>query len=190
MEPTETQTQPASSAPLPRRATRALIARHRRLFIALSLAIIVAGAAWLTWFYWPEPRLEPPTRAWYTVDDGTTRFADDAERIPPFDHDGKQAVRLHLFSCDGGKTTFIAYLQKIPEETFAKFRERGVDPLTVDDDELAGENGWLVKRPGANNPWINSRDGGEAYRELMTVRCPDGRTDVAREVFPENPKKN
>ena len=34
--------------------------------------VFVAAAGWLTWFYWPGPDTSPPTRAWYTTDDGLT----------------------------------------------------------------------------------------------------------------------
>jgi hypothetical protein len=169
-------------------APRSLASRHPRAAVALSLLVIAASAAWLTWFFWPMPTARPPTRAWYTVDDGATWFADDAERIPPFEHDGKQAVRLHLFTCDGGKTAFVGYLQKIPEETFAQLRRRGVDPATIDDDVLAGENGWLCKRPGAENPWVSSRDD-TAYRGVVAVRCPEGGSGTPREVVPPEPKR-
>jgi hypothetical protein len=121
--------------------------RHRTMATLLALLVIAWAVGFLTWYYWPGPKLSPPTRAWYTVDDGVTRFEDELERLPPFDHQGKQAVRTHVFSCDDGKTTFVAYLQKLPQEVFKKYRDKGVDPATVDDDELAFDSGWLYKRP-------------------------------------------
>ena len=96
-------------------------------------------------------------------------------------------MRLHLFSCDGGKTTFVGYLQKLPEETFKKYRDKGIDPANVDDDELAADGGWLMKRPGTA-AWVNSKDGGQAYLDVVSVRCPDGRKGTVEEVFPKNLK--
>lgn len=171
---------------IPPRAT--FINRHRKSTAALALLVIAFAAAYLTWFYWPGPDNSPPVFAWYTVDDGKTWFQDDAERLPPFEHDGKPAVRLHLFSCDDGKTTFVGYLQKLPEEVFKKYRDKGIDPSKVDDDELAADSGWLMKRPG-DADWVSSKDGGQAYLSLVTVHCPDGRSLHPTEVFPENPKK-
>jgi hypothetical protein len=49
---------------------------------------------------------------YYTTDDGATTFAAPANLIPPFDHNGKQAVRAVVFSGDGGRTTFVGYLQR------------------------------------------------------------------------------
>jgi hypothetical protein len=119
------------------------------------------------------------------VDDGRTRFADDWERNPPFEHDGKQAVRLHLFSCDGGNTTFVGYLQKFPQETLQKYRDKGVDLATVEDEELAAEGGWLYNRPG-DTEWLSDRDPGGKYLEVITVRCPDGRPSTPKQDYPQS----
>ena len=163
-----------------------VIERHRGIALVLSLVALMGAAGWLTYYYWPDPDRSLPVFNWYTVDDGATWFQDDAERIPPFDHDGKPAMRLHLFTCDGGKTTFVGYLQKLPEETLKAYRDKGIDPAKVDDDDLAAESGWLVKVRG-DEPWINSKSSPEAYQKLVSVRCPDG--SMPEEVFPKNPKK-
>jgi hypothetical protein len=162
--------------------------RHRSLSMALALLAVIGAASYLTWFFWPEPDHSPPAFAWYTVDDGKSWFQDDFERIPPFQHEGKPAVRLHLYSCDGGKTTFVGYLQKLPEEAFQKYRDKGIDPAKVDDDELAAESGWLAKRPGQPE-WVNSKTGGKTYFAIVDVHCPEGRPGTLIEVFPKNPKK-
>lgn len=162
--------------------------RHRLISTVLALLAIAGAAVYLTWYFWPEPDHSPPIFAWYTVDDGKSWFQDDAERIPPFEHDGKQAVRVHLFTCDGGKTRFVGYLQKLPEEVLKKYRDKGIDPSKVDDDELAADSGWLVKRPG-DPEWVSSKGGGPKYMAVVSVHCPGGRSDTLVEVFPRNPKK-
>ena len=48
--------------------------------------------------------------AFFTDDDGATWFADDAKKIPPFDHNGKQAVRARVYR-SGGKTFAVPYDQ-------------------------------------------------------------------------------
>lgn len=53
-----------------------------------------------------------PQTAYYTVDDGKTLFADLEELLPPFQHEGKEAVRARVMSCDAGSTKFVAYLEK------------------------------------------------------------------------------
>lgn len=165
---------------------RAVLRRRPKIAAALAAMMIVVASGYLTWFFWPPPRFPLPTRAWYTVDDGATRFDDDAERIPPFDHDGRPAVRLHLFSCDGGKTSFVGYLQKLPDETMKHYRELGIDPATVDDDQLAAFGGWLAKRPGSGN-WVNSRTECDAFAAVVSVHCPDGGAHSLEEIFPPEP---
>jgi hypothetical protein len=70
------------------------------LLVAALLLLIVGMGGVIWWEARPAPKEEAVTRAFYTTDDGKTWFTDDAERLPPFDHGGKQAVRLYLFSCD------------------------------------------------------------------------------------------
>ena len=41
--------------------------------------------------------------AFYTDDGGKTFFTDDAKKIPPFDHNGKQAYRCDVFDSGSGK---------------------------------------------------------------------------------------
>ena len=60
-----------------------------------------------------SPAFTRSTRTRTTVDDGATYFPDDANKIPPFTKDGKEAVRARVFSCDGGKTKYVAYLERI-----------------------------------------------------------------------------
>ena len=38
-----------------------------------------------------------PTSGYFSDDDGKTYFQDDASKIAPFDHNGKQAVSAYLF---------------------------------------------------------------------------------------------
>ena len=43
------------------------------------------------------------TKAYFTIDDGKTWFSDDINKVPPFDKDGKQAVKAYVYECPGGK---------------------------------------------------------------------------------------
>ena len=52
-----------------------------------------------------------PMQAFFTVDDGATYFADDINRIPPFLHDGKEAVSARVLEGATGRP-FIAYLMR------------------------------------------------------------------------------
>jgi len=129
------------------------------------------------------PRID---KAWFTTDDGKTWFADDKRKLPPFDHDGKPAVRCWVYSCDGDKAPFAAYLERF--EPRAKQR---LDTLTASKDSArtaaAGEieqlisNGLEVKKPGAGS-WIPA-----ASAAALTIRqpvCPSNPTKPAQLVVP------
>jgi len=161
-------------------------ARERRLLIvAASLVIVLAGVV-IVAELWPEPAPpRPPTKAFYTVDDGASFFVDNAERLPPFDHGGKPAVRAFLFSCDGGKTRFTGFLEKLPEEALQKLVDEGRDLKFVDDDDVAATSGWLTKRPG-EKAWINSKIDPAKYAAIRKVTCRGGGNPAP--VYPDESK--
>ena len=55
-------------------------------------------------------------KAFFTIDDGATLFQDDAGKVPPFQHDGHEAVRAMVFTCDGGQHHWVQYLEKYSGE--------------------------------------------------------------------------
>jgi hypothetical protein len=83
--------------------------------VGLILIAIAVGAAV---YYGGQSKtdLEGGGKAFYTVDDGKTWFVDDANKIPPFDHEGKTAYRCYLFTPDGGKTKFVSHLERYTAE--------------------------------------------------------------------------
>ncbi|MFT3788077.1 MAG: hypothetical protein QM770_18210 [Tepidisphaeraceae bacterium] len=48
------------------------------------------------------------------------KFVDQADRIPPFQKDGKEAYGMYVYSCDGGKTESLAYIWKYTKEVAAR----------------------------------------------------------------------
>lgn len=144
--------------------------------LLLVIAVPVGWSAWSTFReYGPRPR---PT-AYYTVDDGATTFVDSVFRVPPFDRGGRPAVRAQQYSCDGGRTQFVAYLQKLPEPAVQKLIESGRDMALVDAAGVAETVGWLAKRPG-DAAWVSSKDDPAAYERVTAVTCPDGRGTPVR----------
>jgi len=120
-------------------------------------------------------------KLWYTIDDGATYFADSKARTPPFDHQGKPAVIAHVFTCSGGKTKFVAYLerytpggQKLRQELLGKNTSVNFE-LDVTEKEIklprTGDRGWMSK---AN----------ERAVEVMNPVCNDGDPKAVIEVFP------
>lgn len=159
----------------PRRLRRA-INRHPVPTAAVVLAA-VAAAVWLAARDELDRRRPPEepaeARAFYTDDDGETWFADDGERITPFDHGGRPAVIAHVYSCDGGKTRFVGYLEKLPDDARQRFAAATSRPADgIDPDEVGAVVGTLVKRKG-DAEWVNSSQR-EQYRQVTEVHCPDG----------------
>lgn len=116
------------------------------------------------------------TAMYYTTDDGATYFEDEAEKLPPFQKDGKDAVRCYVYSCDGKKTKFVAYLERLTPEVKKKIedsRKAPHDPNGVPaaDIDMLQNDGTEVKKPGTGK-WVKrNTPEGEA---LASVNCPEG----------------
>ena len=129
-------------------------------------------------------------KAFFTVDDGKTFFVDKITNIPPFQKDGKLAVRAQVFTCDDGKTKFVGYLEmyapqdKAMMEAIAKGQTTNT-PMATPMPYMAGQP--LVKKPGAPpNAWIGiGPQTSTIYQQVVSVKCPDGSTEKLSRVFPE-----
>ena len=115
---------------------------HQLLVIAIAIAIIL-GAIVLIFVQQRAASTSVKTDVFFTVDDGTTLFSDDSTRQPPFDYNGKQAVRAFVFSCDGGSHRFVQYLMKIRS---AAIQIPGAPPQQSTTP--------MVKKPG-DSVWVN-----------------------------------
>jgi len=105
------------------------------------------------------------THVFFTTDEGKTLFPIEATTRAPFVRDNKLAVRAHVYSCDGGKTTFVAYL--------SKFSPVAQEPL--------------VKRPGMTQ-WFPLDTPGAAI--ILQVKCPEGVVGKSPvEIFPKEGAK-
>lgn len=106
----------------------------------------------------------PATKAFYTVDDGQTTFEDDIGKAVPFDHDGAQAVRAHVFSCDDNKTRFVGFLEK----------HAAAKAAPADGGRPIRDLNSLIKAPKEPAAkWVaNSSPEGVAL--IAGIRCPDG----------------
>jgi hypothetical protein len=122
-------------------------------------------------------------QAFYSIDDGKNFFVDEAGKIPPFKKDGKDAVRAHVFTCDGGKTKFVGYLEsyspqdkKIMEDTIAGKRPASPYP---------GYTGQaMVKKPGMPQFIPLMPQTTTQYAAVVQVTCPDGKS-IPERVYPD-----
>ena len=121
------------------------------------------------------------TEAFFTVDDGKTWFADNADRIPPFDKDGKQAVLAHVYRAADG-TKFVNYIERFTPEGKRALEEANKpdphrkgpgDPSAIQAAYIGGRE---IKRPG-DAKWVSSANVREASK-ITAVKAPNGGTDA------------
>lgn len=162
---------------------RETINKNPKQATAATAGIIALALIFIIWQACGGSGSGGPGRAFYSVDDGKTYFPDVSNKIPPFLHEGKQAVRAHVFSCQGG-TPFVGYLEmynpqdkKIMEDAMS-----GKAPPAA----YAGYSGQaMVKKPGPQFQWIPLMPGTtQFYAQTVQVTCPDG-TQNAERVYPE-----
>jgi hypothetical protein len=124
------------------------------------------------------------TEGYYTIDDGKTWFSDDINKIPPFDKDGKQAVRAYVYECPGSDP-FVSHLERYtPEGKKAlEAAQKSNDPNNpvVMEDVMA--TGLEVKKPlTGDKGWV--KQGAPAAGKIMELKCPDGKTEGIMPVIP------
>ena len=150
--------------------------RERSVLTAIIAGVaIIAVLAYVGYFlFGSSPTAGKDAQAFFTVDDGTTYFADDALKLPPFDHAGKLAVRAYVFTdTPAGDRRWVQYLQKFSDD---------------EQKQLKGKNDTsnflfgLVKKPG-DKDWIVATQ--VAASPITLPKSPHGvpLTDI-RQVFP------
>jgi hypothetical protein len=120
--------------------------------------------------------------AWFTDDDGKTWFADDARRLPPFDHHGKTASRAFVFECTAHQTKFVAYLQRFtPEAQRAVGEAQAASDSRPESFNTVQVRGVEVKLPGSTQ-WVsvNSPEGAR----IRDPVCPRGDRENLTDVQP------
>jgi prepilin-type processing-associated H-X9-DG protein len=124
------------------------------------------------------------TRAYYTIDDGKTWFADDINKIAPFEKDGRPAYKVYVYKCPGS-SPFVSHLERYtPEgkavmEAAMKSREAN-NPALMEDIQMTGIE---VKDPGTGEKgWV--KQAAPAAAKVMELKCPDGKTEGIEPVVP------
>ena len=125
--------------------------------------------------------------AFFSDDDGQTYFVDDGVKIPPFDHNGKQAYKAMVYRCEGGKP-FVAYLQRCNDEQRAQFEAaaaKGDTPAVGN--MLALSIPLESKKPGQKN-WVsaNGKGGYPEYQRATMPVCPEGGSGKPLPVLPSD----
>jgi len=117
------------------------------------------------------------TQAWFSDDDGATWFADSQWMIPPFDHNGKMADRAYIYSCNGAKSPFCAFLsrftpaaKKALDDAHQAARDGKAPPPAGLYERLASTS-LEFKKPGQST-WVNIQDPRVAL--VRKIDCPPG----------------
>lgn len=134
-----------------------------------AAAVIVLALIVAIWQLWPH-RAREPKRAYFTIDEGKSYFADDIGRIPPFDKDGKQACSAQVVRCGWGKP-FVAFMERFTPQGLERLQK--VDTRHTSAGDIARGGGAEIKTPGTSE-WINWMDPRSA--QVTTIKCPDGKT--------------
>jgi hypothetical protein len=162
---------------------RETINEKRAISLTVAIGILVVAFFYLTWQTIGSSK-GGTLKAFYTVDDGVTWFADDADKIPPFDHNGKQAVMCFVYKCGDDGEPWVSHLMRYTPQG-KKQRE---DQLQNKPDNLVGPNiGQFqqieVKQArSGDDGWVRINDPRAAL--IQELKCPDASQD---HIIPMDP---
>ena len=160
--------------------------------VGIGIAVVLAiGAGWLIVHETSGRQGTPPgphgTQYWFTTDDGKTTFADDAQKLPPFDHNGKQAVRACCFTSDDGNTHWIAYLERFSpngKRVLEAYLRRPIEDQDGMERTRLMSAGIEVKRPGAPETDWTTMANVAKYHEITQLKDPNGKSGVINPYLP------
>jgi len=115
-------------------------------------------------------------QAYYSDDDGKTFFADDVNKIYPFDHNGKTAYKAYVYEGGDGQP-FVGYLERLTDSARQRIAELQQNPDGTTEGQVLTiyATGTQIKLPG-DTRWI-SPNTTEAER-ILQVKSPSGDTNV------------
>jgi hypothetical protein len=150
--------------------------------------VLVAGTALcialLIWQFAPRGvAVVTAGDGYFSADDGKTFFVAASDQLPPFTHDGRDAVAARVYSC-GAQPPFVGYLERYTDAGKARAKEllaeraagkdsRGADAVLMANMEL--------KRPGEAK-WVRASD--PSAIDIRKVMCPGDPTRPASVYAP------
>lgn len=154
------------------------IDKYPRTVTAIAV-IAVALAVTVVVYSLSPPGAEPLAKAYYTDDDGKTWFVDTVDHVSPFDHDGKTAVKINLYVCEGSKQIIGSFLERYKpdakkklEAEFAAAKTANKPLMSIPMTPDISISGTEVKTP-LGGQWV-SRTDFVASAKVTKVECPDG----------------
>jgi hypothetical protein len=160
--------------------------KNQSITTIVTIVIIVVAIGIIVWQMMPERMPVIVSKSYYSNDDGKTFFEDTSDKIVPYEKDGKEVVKAHVFVCPGGQP-FVGYLEKLDPKVKAKLDEfyndsKNKGKFMLGQTEVE-DGGRLVKRPGDKN-WILDTNANAS--RVITIRCKDGSYAVRR--LPDMPQ--
>ena len=114
-------------------------------------------------------------KEFYSVDDGKTWFVADAAKLPPFDHQGKPAVRARVFKCPHGKE-FVSHLERYADADRKQMESLIEQDKSSSREFIHLESNLEVKKPGGKD-WVKTTpQNGARINALRMPKCPEGST--------------
>ena len=165
---------PSNITTKPRVGVRETLNRHPKITAAVIGVILLA----VVYLFWSSGIAgsgagTSGTKAYFSVDDGKNWFVDDAKKIPPFQKNGKDAVRAYVYQCPDGQK-FVSHLERYTADA-KKTLEASYAPGSRNIDLTALQRiqttGVEVKAPGQPN-WVKLSDPKAAA--VVTPKCPGG----------------
>ena len=154
---------------------RESLEKNKPLAFALAGAFIIAAVGVVIWSN--SSGIPAPLKtAYYSDDDGTSYFVDDINKIYPFDHNGKQALRADVFQCSDGKQ-FVGLIYRFTDagrrEMEGYLSNKIKDPQGLA--RLGIEHrGMQVKPVGGDDHSWTLADDNTTERLQGSVKCPGG----------------
>ena len=143
----------------------------------ITIAVIVMVVGFIVYSTMGRgPSGGPPpveNRAFYTVDDGATWFAEDATKVPPFDHNGKQAVRAKVYRCDG--KTFVNHMERYTPDAQKRLQQAYARAVNEADVPLPDASATEVKSPGEGQ-WVLATD--PRAVKIIAPKCASGNLEM------------
>ena len=162
----------ASGGALAYMSIREALQRSKIVGISLVVVLFAIAALMAAYSLWPRGPRANPTGAFLSDDDGQSYYSDSIYHFPPFEHDGKTAVRAIIYSGNSGKfvgllVRFTPDTKKILEDEYAK-ASRGDEPMYMVLTMLSSSRvrgGMEYKLPGGGHQWSHN---------IPTIKAPDG----------------
>ncbi|MGA2441753.1 MAG: hypothetical protein ABSH08_12410 [Tepidisphaeraceae bacterium] len=157
-------------------SVRELLQKDKIVGVVVALALFAVAGSITAFTLLSGTRHPSPTGAFMSDDDGQSFYSDTIYHFPPFEHDGKTALRAAVYSSNSGK--FVGVLmrytpetKKLLEDEYAK-ASRGEEPMYMVLRMIGSGQaraGTEYKLPGSGHQWS---------RGVPRVKAPDGSVPI------------